>query len=202
VVEITNKEAVVSMRRESFEGFLSALQNVESLSQAHDNDLMKIIELVEHNVPVTDRVLADACIESLTRNFVNSKVNASKNLKDNWISWVPYLERAQFSKAVHDTLQKEKQLAAALGFTVLGFSDKFGAKRIEQTLDVELNAYVADLEAKIVILSDFECSDVCDQVKKVAIKVYTEKIASARDSRNGIRAQAVPGWTDAIGDVF
>ena len=202
VVEITNKEAVVSMRRESFEGFLSALQNVENLSQAHDNDLMEIIELVEHNVPVTDRVLADACIESLTRNFVNSKVNASKNLKDNWISWVPYLERAQFSKAVHDTLQKEKQLAAALGFTVLGFSDKFGAKRIEQTLDVELNAYVADLEAKIVILSDFECSDVCDQVKKVAIKVYTEKIASARDSRNGIRAQAVPGWTDAIGDVF
>ena len=197
VVEITNKEAVVSMRRESFEGFLSALQNVENLSQAHDNDLMEIIELVEHDVSVTDRVLADACIESLTRNFVNSKVKASKNLKDNWISYVPYLERAQFSKAVHDTLQKEKQLAAALKQ-----NDKFGANRIEQTLDVELNAYVADLEAKIVSLSDFECSDVCNQVKNVAIKVYTEKIASARDSRNGIRAQAKPGWTDAIGDFF
>jgi hypothetical protein len=158
---------------------------------------MEIIELVEHDVSVTDRVLADACIESLTRNFVNSKVKASKNLKDNWISWVPYLERAQFSKAVHDTLQKEKQLAAALKQ-----NDKFGANRIEQTLDVELNAYVADLEAKIVSLSDFECSDVCNQVKNVAIKVYTEKIASARDSRNGIRAQAKPGWTDAIGDFF
>jgi len=85
---------------------------------------------------------------------VNSKVKATRNLKDNWISWIPYLERAQFSKAVNDTLQKEKQLAAALKQ-----NDKFGAKRIEQTLDVELNAYVADLEAKIVLLSElmFRC---------------------------------------------
>merc|ERR1712097_98587 len=161
---------------------LSALQNIESLSQAHDNDLMEIIELVEHDVPSTDRALADACIESLTRNFVNSKVKATRNLKDNWISWIPYLERAQFSKAVNDTLQKEKQLAAALKQ-----NDKFGAKRIEQTLDVELNAYVADLEAKIVLLSEFECSDVCNQVKNAAITVYTDKIASARNPRNGIR---------------
>ena len=197
VMEVTNKEAVISMRRESFEGFLSALQNIESLSQAHDNDLMEIIELVEHDVPSTDRALADACIESLTRNFVNSKVKATRNLKDNWISWIPYLERAQFSKAVNDTLQKEKQLAAALKQ-----NDKFGAKRIEQTLDVELNAYVADLEAKIVLLSEFECSDVCNQVKNAAIRVYTDKIASARNPRNGIRAQAKPGWTDAIGDFF
>jgi hypothetical protein len=197
VVEITNKEAVLAMRRESFEDFLSALQNIEELSQAHDNDLMEIIELVENNVSSTNRLLADACIESLTRNFVNSKVKASKNLKDNWISWIPYLERAQFSKAVNDTLQKEKQLAAALKQ-----NDQFGAKRIEQTLDVELNAYVADLEAKIAILSDFECSDVCEQVKNSAIKVYTDKIASARNPRNGIRAQAKPGWTDAIGDFF
>tara|TARA_B100000073_G_scaffold327112_1_gene312463 strand:+ start:1008 stop:3854 length:2847 start_codon:yes stop_codon:yes gene_type:complete len=197
VMEVTNKEAVISMRRESFEGFLSALQNIESISQAHDNDLMEIIELVEHDVPSTDRALADACIESLTRNFVNSKVKATRNLKDNWISWIPYLERAQFSKAVNDTLQKEKQLAAALKQ-----NDKFGAKRIEQTLDVELNAYVADLEAKIVLLSEFECSDVCNQVKNAAIRVYTDKIASARNPRNGIRAQAKPGWTDAIGDFF
>jgi len=158
---------------------------------------MEIIELVEHDVPSTDRALADACIESLTRNFVNSKVKATRNLKDNWISWIPYLERAQFSKAVNDTLQKEKQLAAALKQ-----NDKFGAKRIEQTLDVELNAYVADLEAKIVLLSEFECSDVCNQVKNAAIRVYTDKIASARNPRNGIRAQAKPGWTDAIGDFF
>ena len=61
-------------------------------------------------------------------------MKATRNLKDNWISWIPYLERAQFSKAVNDTLQKEKQLAAALKQ-----NDKFGAKRIEQTLDVELN---------------------------------------------------------------
>jgi len=32
--------------------------------------------------------------------------------------------------------------------------------------------------------------------------VYTDKIASARNPRNGIRAQAKPGWTDAIGDFF
>ena len=128
---------------------------------------MEIIELVEHDVPSTDRALADACIESLTRNFVNSKVKATRNLKDNWISWIPYLERAQFSKAVNDTLQKEKQLAAALKQ-----NDKFGAKRIEQTLDVELNAYVADLEAKIVLLSEFECSDVCNQVKACKCSVH------------------------------
>ena len=37
-------------------------------------------------------------------------------------------------------------------------------------------------------------------MKNAAIEVYTDKIASARNPRNGIRAQA--GWTDAIGDFF
>ena len=148
VMEVTNKEAVISMRRESFEGFLSALQNIESISQAHDNDLMEIIELVEHDVPSTDRALADACIESLTRNFVNSKVKATRNLKDNGSRGSPF-ERTIFKSC---KLYAPKREAARCSFEQ---NDKFGAKRIEQTLDVELNAYVADLEAKIVPLSEF-----------------------------------------------
>jgi hypothetical protein len=184
VMEITNKEAVVSMRCESFEGFLSALHNVENLSKAHDENLIKIIQLVEHDVPSTDRVLADACIESLTRNFVVSKEKASKIL-NTWLPWIPQLECAQFSIAVHDTLQKEKQLESALKQ-----KDQLGAERIEQTLDASLKTYVSDLKAKIKLLLDFECSDLCDQIKKAAITVLLDKIDFAQDPRNGIRAQA------------
>jgi hypothetical protein len=184
VMEITNKEAVVSMRRESFEGFLSALHYVENLSKAHDEDLMEIIQLVEHDVPSTDRVLADACIESLTRNFVVSKEKASKIL-NTWLPWIPHLECAQFSIAVNDTLQKEKQLESALKQ-----KDQLGAERIEQTLDASLKTYVSDLKVKIKLLLDFECSDLCDQIKKAAITVLLDKIDFAQDPRNGIRAQA------------
>jgi hypothetical protein len=39
-------------------------------------------------------------------------------------------------------------------------------------------------------LLDFECSDLCDQIKKAAITVLLDKIDFAQDPRNGIRAQA------------
>jgi len=197
VSEITNREGIVAMRREDFEGFFAALQRLEKTTLDHDDDLMNIIESVEKDVPLTDRSLANACIESLTRNFVNSKVGACKTVRDNWISWISYMERANFSKAVSNTLQKEKLYAAALKQ-----NDKFGANRIETTLDDELKAYVADLESKIEILNNFECTDVCIPIKKTLIQVYNEKISSAQNPRNGIRAQAKPGFADAVGDFF
>ena len=52
----------------------------------------------------------------MMHDFVNSKVKASKNMKDTWISWLPYLERAQFSKAV----VADKRFVVALGKTNSG----------------------------------------------------------------------------------
>ena len=104
VMEVTNKEAVISMRRESFEGFLS----FRILIYHSAGNLMEIIELVEHDMPSTDRALADTCIESLTRNFVNSKVKATRNLKDNWISWIPIWACTIF-KSCKRYAPKEKQ---------------------------------------------------------------------------------------------
>jgi hypothetical protein len=194
---ITNKDAVPSMRREDFDGFLGALKKIDEISAVFDRELMELIQMVEDNVINTDRSLADACIESLTRNFVNSKVNATKTLRNNWNSWIPYMERENFAHAVHETRKKEKLHAAAIKE-----NDLFGAKRVEKVLDDDLNAYVKSLETKIELLKDFETSFIGQGVKDKTIEIFTEKVNVALDPRRGIRAQGKPGWTDAVGDFF